>query len=61
MRSPKVFGEGIGALLVACALIGLVAVAMAFGTPGSALAQGGAPGPITAAAIEAGHNTCDRR
>lgn len=45
MRSPKVFGEGIGALLVACALIGLVAVAMAFGTPGSALAQGGAPGP----------------
>lgn len=45
MRSPKLFGARTRALLVGCSLTGLVAVMMALGTPGGALAQSGAPGP----------------
>jgi hypothetical protein len=45
MRSRRLFGAGKGTLLVGGAVAGLAALAMTFGTAGSALAQGGAPGP----------------
>lgn len=45
MRSRKLLGKKTGALLFAGALGCLAALAIGFGTSGSALAQGGPPGP----------------
>ena len=45
MSSPELFGRRIGVLFVACALVGLLAVLMAIGPRGNALAQSGAPAP----------------